>query len=66
MSVDTYLKGKKLDGYRTVRRATDDGEVKVLLSPTVASWAKCEIYTKRGLTGRKVRAMIERVSCDPR
>lgn len=60
MSVDTYMKGKKLEGYRRRRLATDEGPVEILISPGVAAWSRLEIYTKRGLTGPRLRALLER------
>jgi hypothetical protein len=36
VSVDTYLKGKKTTGYRTLRR----GGVKIHLSPKLLEWGR--------------------------
>ena len=44
MSVDTYLKGKRTDGYQRVR--ADD--VEVLLSPKLKSWAARFVLDARG------------------
>ena len=41
MSVDTYLRGKKLDSYRSFQITTDDDEpVKVLVSQKMAQWSR--------------------------
>ena len=41
MSVDTYLRGKKLDAYRAFRLAGDDDEpVNVLVSQKMAQWSR--------------------------
>jgi hypothetical protein len=41
VSVDTYLRGKNLDAYRTFRLAGDDDEpIKVLVSQKMATWSR--------------------------
>ncbi len=41
MSVDTYLRGKKLDSYRTFQIATEGDEpIQVLVSQKMAQWSR--------------------------
>ncbi|HEX9681711.1 MAG TPA: hypothetical protein VGA13_01395 [Acidimicrobiales bacterium] len=62
MSVDTYLRGKNTAGYRKVRVQGDGAQLKVLVAPTLAGWARLELFATRRLTGRKLRALLQR-SC---
>lgn len=55
MSVDTYLKGKNTSQYR---RVIDDGEITVMVSPTLVNYAhKVELVTRKKLVGAKLVAV---------
>ena len=55
MSVDTYLKGKNTSRYRRVH---DDGEITVIIAPTLVNYAhKVELVTRKKLIGTKLVAV---------
>ncbi len=60
MSVDTFLKGKDLSPYKTMRH---DG-VKVLLSPRLYGFADLIDLHIKGTLRPKLRAVINRSSTD--
>jgi hypothetical protein len=60
VSVDTYLKGKNLSQYRTVRR---DG-IKVLLSPRLYGFADLIDLNLKGRLRPKLHAVINRAAGD--
>jgi len=56
VSVDTYLKGKITSRYRHETQ----GQVKILLSPSLATWAQAvHITTKNWIVRRRLKVLVE-------
>ena len=59
MSVDTYLKGKDTSSYLRLA-AGDEGDVEVLVSPTVARFSQqVNVSTRPGLFGRNLDVEVQ-------
>lgn len=55
MSVDTYLKGKKTEGYQRIH----EDDILILVAPTLARFAKeLHLVTKKKMVGKKLLAVV--------
>ena len=55
MSVDTYLKGKKTNGYKRVH----EDDLLILIAPTLTRFAnELHLVTKKKMIGKKLLAVV--------
>jgi hypothetical protein len=59
VSVDTYLKGKDTSSYLRLA-AGDEGDIEVLVSPTMAGFSRqVSVSARAGLFGRRLDVEVE-------
>ena len=55
MSVDTYLKGKKTNGYKRIH----EEDLLILIAPTLTRFAnELHLVTKKKIVGKKLLAVV--------